>query len=629
MIDALAQFHFIRPLWLLVIIPLAGIIIALWKYQQKNTGFERLVGAELMPYLTTGNSTQPSHWPLYGLAFLWLLTSIALAGPTWKQRAQPVYQSTDALVIVLDLSPSMLAQDLQPSRIDRARYKIRDLLAQRKEGLTALIAYAGEAHVVTPLTDDISTINNLLPTLSPGLLPIPGSNIEMAVEMSVQLISDAGLSQGQLILITDGIDSSAESDIKRALNKRFNLSILGVGTAEGGTIPYQQGELKTSTGETVIARLNNQQLQQIASDNGGIYTGIQAGERDVNALATRFNKHPQERKTTVREYDQWHEFGPYLLLFLLPLLAMSFRRGWLLGLLLLPLYPETSYAINWQDLWLNNDQRAQRAYHNNDTEQAAKQFQNKRWRGAAEYKNGNYQAALEDFSNTENPQAIDYYNSANAHAQLQQFEQALKAYEQALKIDPNLSDAAFNRDMIKKLLEQQNAQNQDPQQGENQEQDKSQDQQQSANEQGSKNDSSPDNSEANQNANNQQQSGQQDTPEPNEEQREQAQKSAQQDDTQKEQAQKDQQSAEQAQKEQQSQQAEASADDTPLEANAAAQDTQKTEEQQQALNQWLRKIPDDPSGLLRRKFEYEFRKRRKEYRQGKWAPPENNAHQRY
>src|SRR5690606_11113883 len=129
-------------------------------------------------------------WPLYGLLGLWAVAITALAGPVWQKIPQPVERNTDALVICWDLSPSMLAEDVKPSRLVRSRLKLIDLLKTRRDGQVALIAYSGEAYTVTPLTDDRQTLINLLPALSPTTLPTVGSNPEMALNMAVQLLKD-------------------------------------------------------------------------------------------------------------------------------------------------------------------------------------------------------------------------------------------------------------------------------------------------------------------------------------------------------------------------------------------------------------------------------------------------------
>ena len=263
--DTFADFHFIRPLWLLLIPVL--LLAAYWlsRQGQRQTGFEQWIDADLLRHLVTDDNANNSAdsnnsdnnnkdnihkakkaisrlfaRPIYTLlAGAWLITCIALAGPTWEKLPQPLQQSEQAMVIILDLSPSMRATDNKPSRIVRARLKIKDLLSQRKDGLTALVVYAGEAHTVTPLTDDTKTIANLLSTLTPGLLPIPGSNIEMAMTMATTLVADSGIQHAAYVVLTDGIDPKAINSIERTLENQAQqaLFIMGIGTPEGAPIP--------------------------------------------------------------------------------------------------------------------------------------------------------------------------------------------------------------------------------------------------------------------------------------------------------------------------------------------------------------------------------------------------------
>lgn len=187
----LSDFHFLRPLWFFAVVPLGWLVYKLWQKKFQQTGFEPHINRELLQHLTLKSTKKQSHYPLTGLVTAWLIAIVALAGPAWEKLPQAVFESESAVVILLDLSPSMMATDIKPSRIVRAHLKVQDILRQRKDGLTALIVYAGEAYTVTPFTDDSRTISNLLATLVPGILPLPGSNPEMAVELAKDLIESS------------------------------------------------------------------------------------------------------------------------------------------------------------------------------------------------------------------------------------------------------------------------------------------------------------------------------------------------------------------------------------------------------------------------------------------------------
>ena len=242
MFELTTQFHFIRPLWLLMLIPCVAIIFMALRSDAQNSNSEKHIHPKYMSILLDGTTKKAKHYPIYFLTAIWLIAATALAGPTWEKHEIPLIKNSKALVIAWDLSPSMNTQDIKPSRLIRSRLKIMDLLDQHEDGLIGLIAYAGEAHVVTPLTDDVNTIKSLLPGLTPDVMPVSGSNTEMALEMAQRLLKDAKVTKGDILFVTDGItDYATQVLLETTINKNYNVSFWGVGTAEGGPIPLSSG----------------------------------------------------------------------------------------------------------------------------------------------------------------------------------------------------------------------------------------------------------------------------------------------------------------------------------------------------------------------------------------------------
>lgn len=611
----LHQFHFLRPALLWLLIPAAGLCWALARTTINSGQLQKVIDPELLPHLVLrGGAKRP--W-LFGLIFALLAAAIiALAGPAWRKLPTPVYSNQDALVILLDLSPSMMATDLSPDRLTRARLKILDILRQREDGLTALVAYGGESHIVTPLTEDTATIANLVPSLSPSIVPVPGSNIEMAVETGIQLLKDGASGRGQLLAITDGIDETALNTVAGLVAGRdVSLSILAVGSGEGSPIPRGNGGgfVTDDTGSIIIADYDAGQLGKLARNSGGRFAEISVTDSDIAKLLPEGDA-PEQAQLTEREFDQWREEGPWLLLLLLPVAALLFRRGALacalpFALLLLP--PQQSRAAE-SDLWLRDDQRARQLLEEGKADQAAKTFKNPQWRGTANYRAGDYPAAQKDFA--QNGDAQGLYNLGNSLAQQGRYNEAIAAYDEALKQQPQMADAEHNRDIAQKLKELQEKQQQQKQQqsGQNQQQQQDQKQQQSGQDQQQQ---QQDQQQSQQNAgsqNNQQSQGS-----PGDQQSgEQPQSGEQQQN-----AEQQRQQGKPENGEEQEQQGE--------QQGAKARESDLDPETQQALDQWLRQIPDDPAGLMREKFKYESLQRRRAYRSGEWQPPENGASQRW
>ncbi|WP_299944123.1 VWA domain-containing protein [uncultured Microbulbifer sp.] len=617
--DLLQSFHFLRPYWLWLLIPAALVCWGLWKTVLNSAQLQKVIDADLLPHLLLrGGAKRP--W-LFALVFALLAAMIlALAGPTWRKLPTPVYSNQDALVILLDLSPSMMATDLSPNRLTRARLKILDILRQRKDGLTALVAYAGEAHIVTPLTEDTATIANLVPALSPSVMPVPGSNIEMGVETGIRLLKDGAAGRGQLLAVTDGIDPMALDSVARSLaDANVALSILAVGSGEGSPIPRgaSGGFVTDSKGTIVISNFNPRALRHLANNSGGRYARIAVNDRDIDHLLPQSGR-PQQAQLTEREFDQWRDEGPLLLLLVLPLAAFLFRRGALaciLPLVLLLGLPSESRAFEWKDLWQRKDQQGRQLLAEGEPEAAAGTFRNPQWRGTANYRAGDYAAAQKDFALSDDPQGL--YNLGNSLVQQGNYNKAIEAYDRALEQAPQFADAEHNRRIAKQLQELQKP----PQQQESKEQ---QEQQQNQQQPGNQPQSQQGQQDQQQQQGDNQPSADREARAPEQEpgqEQEQEQSSAQKTSNPAQQEKEQQPSKAQQRGEEQEQGQEPS--------GSGSGETALDPETQQALDQWLRQIPDDPAGLMREKFKYESLQRRRAYRSGEWEPPENGATQRW
>ena len=573
------QFHFLRPAWLLL---LPVLLILLWQgFQRRHSSrsWQSVVDARLLPHLLGGKNQHRDHslWAL--TAIVGVITIVALAGPVWDKLPQPIYRQQAALVIVLDLSRSMDATDIKPSRLARARHKIADILATRKEGQTALVTYAADAFVVTPLTEDTATIDALLPSLGTEIMPSQGSFADKALRQAFALFDNSGVANGDVLLVTDGFNPDEMTAIQALLDNRsrHRISILGIGTEAGGPIPLASGGfLKDGQGSIVIARLQADGMRVIARVGGGAFHLIASDDADIDTLLNTIQKNRAQSDAVESDMqaDIWREQGPWLILILIPLVALVFRRGVLLvlPLLLLPVPPDAQ-AMGWEELWQNRDQLGSKAFENGEHQTAAEIFRNPAWKASSYYRAGEYEQAREQW------QAIDsesgHYNRGNALAKLGRLQEAVNAYQKVLERNPNHADAAYNKKLIEEALKQQEQQQQN-QPGDQDQQ--SQDQQQES-----------DQSEG-QGENQQDQSA---------EQQNQRDESGEQQNQRKE-------SANQSQAEQDVAEKQNEAEQQKQAEMSESLDQQMSE---QATEQWLRKIPDDPGGLLRRKFLYQYRQR--------------------
>ena len=591
------SFHFQQPEWFWVLIPVLILLWLLRPSREQSSAWLKVCDARLLPYLLEKPANSRFYLPLWLLAAGGLLAIIALADPVWEQQQQPVFRNEAARVIVLDLSNSMLSPDLKPSRLVRARYKVADILKQNMDGQTGLVVFAGDAFTVSPLTHDVDTIQALLSPLEPALMPAQGSRVDLGLQQATGLMQQAGIPQGDILLITDGFDGQRAIDAARqAYREGYRVSVLGVGTDAGAPIPTGRGGfLRDQQGEIVVPALEQTALRQLTAAGGGSYTAISSGAKDIDFLLSKMSMQLGEGTAqTGMNTAMWRSTGPWLAVLLLPLAALAFRRGWLLALVILVggtvSVPQPALALGWDDLWLRADQQAARALQAGEPEQAAQLARDPALRGTAEYKAGNFDAALDAFAVQADVDAE--YNQGNALAQLQRYEDAIAAYDRALEKQPDMADALHNRAEVERLLQQQ--EQQDEQQGESGENEDQQQGQQDQDAGGEQQESQT----AEQDSSDTQQADAAAAGEPQEDKDE-----ASADDPQPSEE------AEGTGDEQMSEQQDTEQSENSGEKQATAEADPLDSEEQRAAEQWLRRIPDDPGGLLRRKFLYQYKQR--------------------
>ena len=595
-----AEFHFIRPAWLLAMFPYLVIILLMLRNKLSRGNWSAVCDAQLLPYLLQEKAGQNKQWALTSGAISAFLVIIALAGPSWQRVPSPVFRNESALVIALDLSRSMDAEDIKPSRLIRARYKIADILKRRKDGQTALLVYSGSAFTVTPLTDDTETIVSQLTALTTDIMPSEGNNAEIVLNKAVDLFKQAGLQKGQILLVTDGVDVDKTKGAVTELES-YSLSILGIGTTEGAPIAAPEGGfLKDERGSIVVPKLNAADLAKLAQQGNGIYQTISTDDSDILALLSALEQPLQQQGKENKSLllDQWEDKGPWLLLLVLPLAVLNFRKGLLTiaFVLLLPL-PKNSYAVEWQDLWQNKDQQAAQAYRNKQFDQAASLFENPDWKAAALYKTEQQELVEMKPPKT----ATGFYNQGNVFAKNGKYEEAIKAYDEALKRAVNnkqlIDDAKYNKDLVEKALEKQK-QDQDQKKPDQQKKEDKLDKQ----DQSDKDDQQKKEGESSDKSEQQKASDQK--PEQSEEKKSQQQQADEQGTPDKKEPEK-QPVADKAEPAAKPKKA-----DAKQSAKPATEIAQPTTEQQQANEQWLNRIPDDPAGLLKRKFKYQYGQQR-------------------
>ena len=611
----MSDFHLLRPEWTLLILPLAILFFVKQVKPLKAGNWQSIISPKLQQHVlfqTQVNSTQR-----YVQSALWLgalLGILAMSGPSWQKQSSEVYRSEQGLIVGLDLSLSMTSQDSAPSRIQRAKYKIIDVLHAQQGQNIGLIAYAGDAHVVSPLTQDINTVKSLLPPLDPYIMPSQGSNLVKLAQEAANLFEQAGSSPRALLLVTDGVERRDIQTAAEILNQaNIRLAILAVGTEQGAPMVQPDGRFfKDSKGQVIMPPLEWDNLQQLAAATSAKIKRLSNNDQDITSLLASFSlaTHYKKDEDENMLFDQWLDSGYWLLLPLLILSLGAFRKGIILSITMVILFqPNDSYAqVQLPDILLNGDQKGEK-YFTQDPANAAEHFNDPKWKASSLYKSGDYQGALDIWQSFDDAQSL--YNQGNALAQLQKIDEAIAAYDAALNKQPDLEDAKTNKAILEQIQQNQ----QDQQQGDSDSQDAS-DQNQESGEQSDENQSQQGEQQDNSESQDGNQSEQQNSQEQNSDsQNQDGSETTEQanSDNPLEQAQTEEEKQREAEMEQRKQEMAEQDENGEQEGEQTSMQTppksQEDLEQEQAMKQWIQRIPDDPGGLLRNKFLYQYQQR--------------------
>ncbi|NNH47657.1 tetratricopeptide repeat protein [Stenotrophomonas maltophilia] len=593
--------HFLRPEWLWALLALP-VILALALYRQRRSDVWRTaVDAHLLPHLLAAGKRRRARLP-WAVLLGWTLASLAMAGPSWRQQAQPMFQASAPLLVVLDLSSRITATDLPPSRLLQARAKVGELLRARQGGQVGLVVYAEDAYTVAPLTDDGSNVALYLDALSPDVMPRDGQRADRGIDWATRLMRQIGALRGQILLVSDQADDEAALAAAQARSLGLQVSVLGLGTPAGAA--YRDG-----SGQIRQAALDEGSLRAVATAGGGRYARIAADDSDLHALGVldaREGTAAQRPGEGKHRRDEGFWLVPPVML--LALLAFR-RRAVLAAVLAVGLLP-----------WMGNVQaQAPPAAASQPVQgtlwKRADQLQHQRLaEGVQAYRSGDFANARKQFEGIDSD--AGWYNLANTLARQGNYDEAITAYDRALALHPGMADAVANRAVVNAARKRkppggkgqdqqkppqngqqkqpQNGQGQQPQQGQ---QNPGQGQPQSGRPQGQP---KPGDDQS------------QSSPQPGERGRDGQQAPPQVEDA-KAQAQADEQQRQRMQQAmQQAREGKGEQDGKPVPGSDGS--TPRQREEQQAVEAWMRRVPDDPGALLRAKFQLENERRKREGR---------------
>lgn len=479
-----SQFHFAYPLWLwgASVIPLIWLLFFLfYRPQHSFNHLEKFIDHHLLPYLLLNNGERKKTvWkPLLIWSLVWLCLDLALAGPRWDFREVEIFSPDQSLVILLDLSESMNATDMKPSRLVRAKQKIEDLINLSKGVKIGLIAFAADPHMITPITDDKETIRHLLPSLDTDLVYVQGSRLSPALEMAIKMLDAESGSNKALLVISDGgfEDASAITTAKKLAEKGIMIHVMGIGTIEGAPLQDHEGNIIRKNGAPILSKLERDKLGEIGKVGNGYYLEGHYSDDDAIVILKELNQHSDAQVSVGKKNRFWDEYF-YLLVFpVLPFILWWFRRGYIFAAVVAFFLPFCGLeALDISGYFKNSEELGKQALDSGDYETACGVFQDPYRRGIAYYRAGNFVEAEKMFRNSSRTDVSinATYNLGNALVQQQKFQEAIDAYEDVLKQCPEHIKAKENLELVKKMLEQQEkesskSENSDPQKNQSQE----------------------------------------------------------------------------------------------------------------------------------------------------------------
>ncbi len=434
------QFHFLRPEWLWAFIPMVLVAALILFTSRENKKWKKIIPPPLHEFMFTKEKRSGVTFPLFAFILIMSLTILSVSGPTWEKEEVPGAKSEAVLMIGLDVSLSMLAEDIQPNRLERAKFKIRDLLDANPGSKVSLYVYAGTAHTVIPMCSDYRLITHHLESLSPGIMPVQGSNLPTLMEIADSVFKRV-TAPSTLLIVTDVIKEEDVNLLESFVNNsKHSIEVLAMATQQGATIPINdRGKFVTDeNGNLVISKLNSDVLFKLQNHKKINVNSLTLDNSDMELLALKIKKNLVFQEDEDESDEQWKDMGFVLVILLVLIFPLWFRKGWMIQYSWIPLLffmSSCTGSFTWENMWYSPDYQAQKLYNQQQFEEAGETFESSFHQGVAYYKAGNFDAAAQAFA--QDSSANSLFNLGMAYTQMGRYDEALKVIALAAEKDPD------------------------------------------------------------------------------------------------------------------------------------------------------------------------------------------------
>ncbi|PCJ25246.1 MAG: hypothetical protein COA94_06575 [Rickettsiales bacterium] len=460
-----SQFHFAHSYYFLgiLIIPIIWWLYLHYYENNANTkDLENFADSHLVPHLLRSSKTgQISVVRSLVLgSVLWLLLMAAMAGPRWDFKEVETYKDDKSLVILLDLSKSMDASDITPSRLVRARQEIEDIINSSKGVKVGLVGFAAGAHMISPITDDMNNIRRLLPLLGTDLVFVQGTSISPAFKTAKQmLLAEPGVNKSILVISDGGFqDDNHLSIVKNLAGLGVVTHTLGVGTEKGVNFIGADGQPMMRGGQVLTSRLEKEKLEATARAGSGEYFNTHYSNENAKNILKLVEGSMFGAGNKHANIHHWEERFYIFLAPLMLVLLLWFRKGFTFPILLLVLLtpaPQVLGASLVDKIFLNKEQLAKKSFEEvDDIGSALAAFDDPYKRGVAYYKAGMFKKAEKEFRKNKRPEVSDsaLYNLAGALAHQNKLDESIETYKKLLKKNPNHKKTRHNMGVVRSMV---------------------------------------------------------------------------------------------------------------------------------------------------------------------------------